>query len=479
MNMKNYKIILALMIMVPGFSSCEDFLDREPLLEDSKELILGDLEGINDAAAALYGHFYRSSWYGAAFPIITDLKGNNTKASPMSSGRYQTDYNWYQDPSNTMGGLWGRAYIAITAASDIINAIPELELRPGESQAALDHIRAEALFVRALSHFDLIRVFAQPYTHQPDGLGVPVVTVREIAQPERNTTREVYQQIVDDLSEAEGLFMNLADFRAEFRSGSVNPRGFASKDAATALLARVYLYMGDYTNAAARANEVITSGNYTLYTEDNYGTVWGRDAQSEIIFEVSGSMGNTGWPSWEEIGYIYDPGGAYGDVCASNDIRDLFEAGDVRANLFNEPTAHPGYFWPAKYPGKGLGGGQRENNIPVLRLSEMYLIVAEAKLNGVAGNALDEYNAIRTNRGLAEAGSVNMDNIFDERRRELCFEGHVLFDYARLKRTLIREDEDERLAGPTVIEFPGYLWAMPIPIGEMEANSNMVQNEGY
>ena len=477
--MKNYKIIIALMIMFLGFSSCEGYLDREPLLEDSKELILGDKDGINDATAALYSHFYRTSWYAAQFPIITDLKGNNSKSSPLSSGRYLTEYNWYQTPSNTMAGLWGRAYMAITAASDVIDAVAEFELLPGQEQVYLNHMAAEALFVRALSHFDLVRVFAQPFTHQPDGPGVPVITKREIGQPARNTTREVYQQIEDDLEESLDLFMDIDSFLDKYRAGAANPRGFASEDAARALLARVHLYMGDYTKAALYANQVIASPDYELYTEAEYETVWGKNAQSEIIFEISGSMGNTGWPSWEEIGYLYYPGGSYGDICASNDLLNLFEPGDVRANMFVEPDDHPGFFWPTKYPGKGLGGGERENNIPVFRLSEMYLIVAEAKLNGVAGNALDEYNEIRNHRGLTDAASVNMDNIFDERRRELCFEGHVLFDYARLKKTLIREDEDERLAGPTTINFPSYLWAAPIPIGEMEANPNMDQNDGY
>ena len=474
--MKKIKYLLVVVSLVVGFSSCgDDYLTREPLLENSRELILADIEGMSLAINGIYAEFYHSAWYSAGFPIISDLKGNNGKAGPMSSGRYQTNYNWYQDPSNTQGGLWFRAYRAITSACNIINAAEEIELRPGENQAHLDHIVAEALFIRALAHFDLVRTFAQPFTYRPDGVGVPVVLETRIASPERNTTREVYQQILADLTEARGKFSS--DYNAEYRGGSGNLKGFASRDAATALLARVHLYMGEWNQAATYATEIIDSGRYTLYTAGNYGSVWGQNAQSEIIFEISGSTGNSNWPSWEEIGYIYNPSGSYGDVCASNDLLNLFEAGDVRKDLFVEGPQNPGYFWPGKYPGKE--GNERQNNIPVLRLSEMYLLRAEARLNGAPGNALDDYNAIRTRRGLDAATSVNMDIVFDERRRELCFEGHILFDYARTQRSLIREDEDNRIVGNVNIDFPSHLWAMPIPIAEMEANPNMQQNEGY
>ncbi len=474
--MKNIKFAFIIVSLIIGFSSCDDdYLVREPLLEDSRELILSDLEGMILASTGLHVELYHTSWYGAGLPIISDLKGNNTKSSPKTSGRYQTNYNWYQDASNTQGALWLRAYRAITSACNIINAAEDIELRPGEKQEHFNHALAEAYFIRALGHFDLLRTFAQPYTHQPNGLGIPIVLETRIATPERDTTSDVYQQIISDLTTARDLYY--ADFNAEVRPGAANLRGFSSRDAATAFLARVYLYMGNYTDAAAMATEIITSGRYELYTAANYLTVWGQNAQSEIIMEVSGSTGNSLWPSWEEIGYMYYAAGSYGDVCVSNDLLNLYEADDVRLDLMVGLDAHPDFYWPGKYPGKD--GNERQNNIPLFRLSEMYLIRAEARLNGAPGSALEDYNAIRTRRGLAAASTVNMEIIFNERRRELAFEGHVLYDYARLGRTLVREDEDGRLAGPLVIDFPSYLWAMPIPIQEMEANPNMVQNENY
>lgn len=478
--MKNISKIAIIILFIFGITSCgDDFLDRPPILEESRELVLQTFDGMNSATIGLYAEFYHSSWYGAALPIITDLKGDNAKSSPKSSGRYQQEYNWNQDPSQTMAGLWFRAYRSITSASNIINAAPDVNLLPGQQQAWVDHLVGEAKFIRALGHFDLVRVFSQPYTHTPNGLGVPVITVTRIGTPARNTVAEVYDQIEQDLTDAITMMdANATQFYNTHRTGTVNLKGYSSREAAIALMARVKLYKGDYTGAAQYASQIIDNTAYTLYTADNWLSAWGTNGASEIVMEVYGSTGNGNWPSWEEIGYLYDPAGSYGDVCASNAHLALYEPTDVRLGIFVEPNSNPGYFWPkGKYPGKD--GNIRQNNIPLFRLSEMYLIRAEARLNGAAGSAADDLNAIRTRRGVAAIANPTMDDIFNERRRELGFEGHILFDYARLGRTLEREDEDNRLTGPTTISFPSHLWAMPIPIGEMEANPNMEQNSGY
>ena len=117
----------------------------------------------------------------------------------------------------------------------------------------------------------------------------------------------------------------------------------------------------------------------------------------------------------------------------------------------------------------------------------MYLIRAEAILNGatVSGvTALADFNAIRTHRGLTDATTVDLAEIYKERRRELCFEGNQLFDLARTQRSLVRVD----YTGLSNKDIPfvaggsaetNYLWAMPIPQAEMDANVNMEQNPGY
>jgi hypothetical protein len=111
----------------------------------------------------------------------------------------------------------------------------------------------------------------------------------------------------------------------------------------------------------------------------------------------------------------------------------------------------------------------------------MYLIRAESVLNGATGDALADYNMIRTNRGLPAAATVSLDDIYTERRLELCFEGNLVWDLSRTGRGLERDNEDGKIsiASHEDIQFPDYKWALPIPINEMQANDNMVQNAEY
>lgn len=474
--MKNNIKLLAI-IMVLFLTSCgEEFLQKEPLLDQSYELTLSNFSGLEQATMGVYSPLYNADWYGAEFIIAADLKAGNAKSSPLNSGRYQTDFNLNLDPANT-SGLWNNAYQAITYACNVINAIdeydPTTELEV--TQEMVDHLKAECLFVRALGHFDLARTYAQPYNHDPNGLGVPVVLVTEIAEPARNTVKEVYDQVVADLKEAIGLYSD-----SYSHESGADPSAFSSKAAAQALLARVSLYMNNYADAITYSTAVIESGAYTLYTTDEFPAVWGTDAAPEVIFEVYGSVLQSNNPYWEEVGYIFDPDGSYGDVCATNQLLGMYDAGDVRASVFKQNSAgnYPDFWWPNKYPGKG--GDTRQNNIPVLRLAEQYLIRAEANLmSGNNAAALADYNAILAARGVATAVSVTETDLFNERRKELCFEGHLLFDYARLKKSIDRVDEDNRISGTEDIPFPSNLFAAPIPIGEMEANKNMVQNDGY
>ena len=140
----------------------------------------------------------------------------------------------------------------------------------------------------------------------------------------------------------------------------------------------------------------------------------------------------------------------------------------------------PDHVWTTKYAGYDGTTSMLENNIPVLRLAEQYLIRAEAIVNGasVSGvSASSDLNAVTSARGAGEV-SPSVASILQERRKELAFEGHGFFDLARTKTSLRRTDYQ----GPSNtqnIEFPSYRWALPIPTREINANPNMVQNEGY
>lgn len=470
---KNISIIGLLFLVI--FTSCEDFLYQEPKLSQTNELTLSTIDGLNKAVAAAYSPLYSSSWYGRDFVVIADIKGGNAKLSPISSGRFTTEYLW-NNQAESSAGLWTLGYRTIARVNNVLNAFETLDdVNATEEQIA--ELKGECYFLRALAYHDLVRLFAQQYSSGADALGVPVVTVSEIGTPARNTVGEVYTQIITDLKAAEELLGSSVSREA------TDVKAYASKYAVQALLARVYLYMEDWQNAADYATTIIESGAFSMYspadftTTDN-GGIWGAEiGGAESIFEVFGAEGNSTHGNWNTISYIMSPDG-YGDVGASKDVKDLYEEGDVRGELFVNTSDFPNDFWSLKYPGKA--GNLREDNISVLRLSEMYLIRAEAINKGasISGvTAANDVNMIRTNRGASEKIAVTINDIYDERRMELCFEGHQLFDLARTKRELKRTDYDGALNKD--IPFPNYRWAMPIPKTEVDANENMVQNDGY
>ncbi|HDR88689.1 MAG TPA: RagB/SusD family nutrient uptake outer membrane protein [Bacteroidetes bacterium] len=484
MKTRLYKSITIPILLAGILISCsKDFLEEFPRLDQSDELTLSSYRGLESATAGTYTQLCATNWYGAGFVLTADLKGGNAKIGPISSGRYTDEYFWINSPSAT-SLLWTTAYQTIARANNVINVIDGGFSEAGVSEESILELKGENLFLRALAYFDMLRMYAQPYASGRDNPGVPLVLVTENQYPARNTVGEVYDQIVTDLQDAVPIL------------DETNPKGndgaWATSWSAKALLAKVYLYMENWQGAADMATDIIQNSPYSLFGEEDYTTwdqngYWGNVGPAdEVIFQVDGSEGNDAHGYWLAISYMVDPEG-YGDIAASHDLLDLYEPGDVRAALFQEPAKYPGEYWTLKYPGRLGNTPRREYNVPVLRLSEMYLIRAEALLNGasITGvTALDDYNAIRTRRGLTGATTVSLQDIYDERRRELCFEGHELFDLARTQRSLERTDYSGA-ANEDVAFIPGgtpvqnYLWAMPIPQAEIDSNANIEQNPGY
>src|SRR4029079_3946833 len=138
--------------------------------------------------------------YGRTLPLKGDIMADNVFIKPSNSGRY-LDFNQYDitTGNGNANGIWASAYVVIKNANLIINASLA-------SNANINQLRGEAYATRALMYFELVRNFARPYTVSPDGLGVPIITnFNTDSLPKRNTTREVYKQILDDLAQAATL----------------------------------------------------------------------------------------------------------------------------------------------------------------------------------------------------------------------------------------------------------------------------------
>lgn len=475
------KIVICLSILALAMTACSDFLTEEPKLSQTRELTLAKPSGLDNSAAGLYYYLQSNAWYGCQYVLNNELMAGNA-TNPVSkpgSGRYRTEEPWSFTESSTWS-TWSMGYITIAAANNVINNI-DGKVGDGYTQADLDNIKAEALFMRAFVHFQLVTIYALPYLNGTNAkeLGVPYMKEAVIGSPARDSIGYCYNNIVADLVEAEKLMQD--DYQ---RASISDPLASVTKPAIQALLSRVYLYMGRWQDAADAATKVIKNKNFKLYSPADYLAMWSQNVASqggEIIFEMYSSKKNGSWDDsgWTMLPYItYVDGSA--DVCATEDLFNMYEAGDVRSQLF---VANENDHFITKYPGKAASVDPKENNVPIFRLAEMYLNRAEAILNGarVEGTTAEkDLNTVAEARGASHV-SPSATTIFDERRKELAFEGHIWFDYKRLGKSIKREDYRAQQTQYQNVQYSGNegQWAMPIPLSEINANPNMVQNPYY
>ena len=231
------KIILSIAVLALALSSCEDFLTKEPPMDQSDELALSTFEGIDGATAGNYRAVI--SWYGASFPLTFDVMCGNGMVGPVNTGRMRMEPAWNYTSTSTMG-LWSSAYSAILGCNKALTAINEGKFsRDGVSDEQINNIKAENLFLRALAYFDLVRVYAQPYGYIKangitgvEAMGVPIVLKDDLsARPSRNTVAEVYENlIIPDLVEAERLMSDSYVRRGERCRGHGDETGYPSLD---------------------------------------------------------------------------------------------------------------------------------------------------------------------------------------------------------------------------------------------------------
>lgn len=469
-----------------ALSGCEDFLTREPQLQQSTEITLSSYSGLNDATHGAYYYIASTGWYGQSWVIDAEMRsGNGKKSNFKNSNRCTQAYNWNYTEDGT-SGMWSTAYVTIAMANNVIDNI-EGKATGDVTEQDLNNLKAECLFIRAFAHFCNVLTYGQPYTYcvanDEKSLGVPYVYHTDPdGKPARETVISNYENIVKDLLDAEACID--PDYSpVSVRSGLVDPLAAVNLQTIQALLSRVYLYMGEWQNAADYATKVIESGKYEMWTAEEYPTVWGQELGSgEVIFEVYGKRTNGAYGSWEDLSYLTSPEGS-GDPQAAQPLIDLYAEGDVRLDTYRtDEKEESGILWTAKYPGKGDNAAPDCNNVVIFRLSEMYLNRAEAIMRGAkvdGATAVSDLNVITSNRGAEAYTSAGPVDIQTERRKELAWEGHYVYDLARwglpVERSkaaaeypLITQNQD--------IPFPSPKWALPLPKSELDVNENLVQN---
>lgn len=506
--LKSIYKVMGCAILAASLSSCvNDWLDVAPSDGTDADAALTSSSDLAAARtgmyAALKGNSNLVDYYGQQFFVYGDVHAgddyqyNNIGGSNRASFYYDMNYQTASEFSSSTSSsnvAWKSPYIVIGRANRIIAAVEGGALSDAaEAKATIDQYAAEAKVLRALAHFDLVRIYGKPYTEdQGASLGVPLVTgvLESNAKPARSTVAEVYTQVVKDLTEA--ISSNALATETE--------PGYVSVWGAKAILSRVYLNMGDYANALSVAEDIIKNSGAALWTRDQYFKAWDASTpnESEFLFRlnVAGSTDNN---DLNGIGNLQQRDG-YKEMVATKKFVDMLTSDpkDVRNDMFLPATAPKEvatYGTNKVFLNKlrGQGGNLRNVTIvPIIRLSEVYLTAAECAFrNNDKTKAVEYLNDLVKNRTTTEASLATVDNItleriLIERRKELIGEGQRYFDALRNNETITRYTSEadkgwhKTLSKEAQSFNRDYFKAIAaIPQAEINANPNIKQNTGY
>ena len=502
--LKSIYKVMGCAILAASLSSCvNDWLDVAPSDGTDADAALTSSSDLAAARTGMYkalkGNSSLVDYYGQQFFVYGDVHAgddyqyNNIGGSNRASFYYDMNYQTASE-FNTSTVSWQSPYVVIGRANRIIAAAEGGALSDAaEAKATIDQYAAEAKVLRALAHFDLVRIYGKPYTEdQGASLGVPLVTevLESNAKPARSTVAEVYTQVVKDLTEA--ISSNALATETE--------PGYVSVWGAKAILSRVYLNMGDYANALSVAEDIIKNSGAALWTRDQYFKAWDASTpnESEFLFRLN-VAGSTDSNDLNGIGNLQQREG-YKEMVATKKFVDMLTSDpeDVRNDMFLPATAAKEvatYGTNKVYLNKlrGQGGNLRNVTIvPIIRLSEVYLTAAECAFrNNDKTKAVEYLNDLVKNRTTTEASLATVDNItleriLIERRKELIGEGQRYFDALRNNETITRYTSEadkgwhKTLSKEAQSFNRDYFKAIAaIPQAEINANPNIKQNTGY
>jgi tetratricopeptide (TPR) repeat protein len=421
------------------------------------ETALNNAQNVESAVIGAYATLGNAALYGTNLNLIPELLGSTDYIS------WQGTFQGYREldrktltPINTEASrTWIRSYDGINTVNGVIDALNVVTDTDLKAQ-----LEGEALFIRGILYFELVRLYALPWEAgiANSQAGVPLIltpTKTELqanTKVARSTVAQVYQQVIADLTRAESLLPEDNGTRAD-------------QFAAAAFLARVYLQQSDYAKARDAANRVIESDYFRL--NPSVTSAFKNRNTSESIFEIQQNDQNNAGTANDGLTTFYAslPGIGRGDVRVLEAFADEYSETDARLNeLIYEGTGRrAGRLRSGKWTDFGA-------NIPIIRLAEMYLIRAETNLRlGTAEGAepLQDINRIRVRAGAEPLTAVTLDDILKERQLELAFEGLRIHDIKRTKGS----------TGTFAYNSPSLV--LPIPQRELDTNDLLVQNQGY
>lgn len=479
------KIIYTMIIACTTlFASCDSWLEVKPYdqiaegeLQKSEEGYQKMLNGIyiDLNSDALYGQTLSVEMIevmGGAYTIGTDnsVWGNY---KDLSSYQYDTEY-W----RNRLDQTWNKAYALILNCNKILETID------GNKNLFTDGsyyiIKGEALALRAMLHFDMLRLFGPVYSKDSDKKAIPYYTKQTNSPEPILTAQEVMEKITTDYEDALNYLANdpvktEGTMMSSTEDGSSNFLRYRALRlnyyAVEALMARAYLYMGNKTEAFKYATDVIKTADQNIFPFVDKNLVIGSPADPDRIFssEVLFALTNTSRGTIHKN--FFDPSRlpnyvfrmddsmmsnlVYGGAATTGGYQD-----DYRYRACWMATGSNRYFY--KYSDMVANGSIQNTMIPMVRLGEMFLIAAESQ-SGDLKAGVQYVNALRRNRGVANLTTLTPDLLKYEYIRELYGEGQLFFLYKRLNSDIITSATSSK--NPKASDL---IFVVPLPDTETE-----------
>ena len=481
--------LIAIALLGFSFSSCSDFLEQNPQTDLSENDFYKTADDILSAVNGAYSSLQEGDIYGNWY-VFGEIPSDNTRNQLSGSVTTQNEFDqFYIDTQNSMiASFWKAAYKVINRTNTVLGRIDGIEI----NAELANRYKLECKFIRALMYFNLVRDYGD----------VPLV-LKEISISEsydilREPKENVYNQIIADLKEAQGLPV----------SYSTAEDGRATQGAAKALLADVYMTLHKYAEAETILAEIINSGRYSLLENtpgslniDGYKNVFSpvNHNSKEGIFEIQFLKGGYGEGSNYANNFapensgtnVVAVGGTGGNNIPEMDIYNAYEEGDLRRDF----SMSLGYYdnrknnewvesrYVCKFMDVPYQNNDASNNYPVIRYADVILMYAEAlNQNGKTAEACKYLNMTRR-RGFGyqttETSPVDLQTtdkaqfalmVEQERRVELAFENHRWFDLIRTGRAVeVMKSKGFSLNETNLI--------CPIPQKQIDVNPKLTQND--
>lgn len=470
--MKRFKYtIVALSTLIVLFNTgCKKQLDIKPVSDVEADLAIKNSKDVEGVLVGAYTAAALRGLYGGRLQATTEFLANDGDFSFYGTYSEYTELS-NQAPTITnafVDDVWTVGFNTIGVCNTVLAHLDIVDPNIKE------RVEGEAKFLRGMTYFDLARVFGRAWndSHGTPATNpavpivlIPTTTIPGIQTPSRNTVAEVYAQAISDLKTAE---TNLA----------VAKSTYASSPAASAILARIYLTQKNYALAETEASKIIDSHIYSLV--NLYADEFQYPDQATHVFNTTEDIFSIQMSSQSGFNALNEifAGGDYGgreETYINQQHFDRFEAGDDRANEFYIEDADD--IFTAKF-------NNQYGNVVLIRLAEVYLLRAEARIKKAAPDlvgAAADINIVRKRAKLEDTPATSAVDLFEvvkhERRVELAFEGYRLFDLKRYEESIPAYDSNGDPAGVINWDSPKLIY--PIPKRERDTNPNLTQNESY